>query len=276
MYADDTAVFYFGDDVDDVHLSLQHDMQSISYWMHHNRLSLNVKKTKLMMVGSRPKLRQTVPFNVSLNGESIDVVSKFKYLGLTLDPNLCFDEHIDSVVDKTTTKLGVLYKTRWLFDLGTAKMLYSALILPHFDLGNTVYSVAAQYQLKRLQVIQNVAARLILLTDSRVSTYELHERLGWDTLATRASKTMVRITFSCIHNESPGYLYECLKPVTNRGRVTRATEAGKLQVPRTNCGIGCNAFGYRAPTQWNVTKPEIKAAVNPCHLKRLIKLSWCG
>ena len=66
-------------------------------------------------------------------------------------------------------------------------MLYCALILPHFDLGNTVYTVAAQYQLNQLQVIQNAAARLILQADSKMSTYELHEKLKWDTLATRAS-----------------------------------------------------------------------------------------
>ena len=131
----------------------------------------------------------------------------------TDEQNLCFDRHIDSVVDRTTTKLGVLYKTRWLFDLSTAKMLYRALIVPHFDLRNTVYTVAAQYQLKWLQVIQNAAARLILLADSRASTYELHERLGWDTLATRASKALVRISYACIHTKSPGYLYENLKPV---------------------------------------------------------------
>ncbi len=185
MYADDTAVFYFGDNADDVRLSLQHDMQSIAYWMYQNRLSLNVKKTKMMLTGSRQKLQIVQPFSVSLNNESVELVQKFKYLGLFLDEHLCFDKHVDYIVEKSTAKLGMLYKTRWLFDLETAKMLYSALIAPYFDLGNTVYVVAAQYHLSRLQVIQNAAARLILLADSTMSTYDLHESLKWDTLATR-------------------------------------------------------------------------------------------
>ena len=262
--------------LEDVRLCLQHDMQSISYWMQNNRLSLNVKKTKLMMVGSRQRLRNSVPFTISLNCERVEGVHEFKYVGLILDENLSFDKHIDAIVDRTTTKLGVLYKTRWLFDLNTAKMLYSALIVPHFDLGNTVYSVAAKYQLKRLQVIQNAAARLILLADSRASTYELHEKLGWDTLATRSTKALVRITYACLHTQMPGYLFDVLIPVAYQGRVTRAAEAGNLLVPRTNTGIGQNSFGYRAPTQWNVTKPEIKAAVSIDQLKRLIKASWYG
>ncbi len=193
-----------------------------------------------------------------------------------LDQHLCFDKHIDYIVDKSTTKLGVLYKTCWLFDLSTARMLYCALIVPHFDLGNTVYTVAAQYQLNRLQVIQNAAARLILLADSRSSTYEFHEELGWYTLSTRANKALVHIIYSCIHNESPAYLYDCLKPISHHGRCARATEAGNLQVPRMHSGLGQNYFGYRGPTCWNSTMTEIKAAVNINQLKRLLKSSWYG
>ena len=46
MYADDIAIFYFGNDIDEIHLSIQHDMQSITYWMFQNSLSSNVRKTK--------------------------------------------------------------------------------------------------------------------------------------------------------------------------------------------------------------------------------------
>ena len=58
--------------------------------------------------------------SISLNGDRVDTVNDFKYLGLILDNYLCFDKHIDYVVGKTTMKLGVLYKTLWLFDFATA------------------------------------------------------------------------------------------------------------------------------------------------------------
>ena len=181
MYADDTAIFYFGVDVDDVRLGLQHDMQTVEYWMRQNHLSLNVKKTKMMLIGSRQWLRHIPDVGISLNNERVDNVSGFKYLGMIIDNHLCFDKHVDYIIDKSTNKLGMLYKMRWLFNLETAKMLYNALILPHFDLGNTVYTVAPQYQLKTISVVQNAAAWLILLADPRCSAYDLHKQLGWDT-----------------------------------------------------------------------------------------------
>ncbi len=155
-------------------------------------------------------------------------------------------------------------------------MLYSALIVPHFDLGNTIYTVAAQYQLNRLQVIQNAAARLIILADAKTPTYELHERLKWDTLATRSSKAMVRITYSCLHTKSPAYLFDMLTPIEHEGRITRAAQTGVMTEPRTRSNLGKHSFGYRAPTTWNQTKAEIKAAVNMPQLKRLLKTSWYG
>ena len=69
MYADDTAIFNFRTDIDDVRLGLQPDMQNVEFWMRQNKLSLNVKKTKTMMVGSRQRLRNIPNMSVSLNGE---------------------------------------------------------------------------------------------------------------------------------------------------------------------------------------------------------------
>ncbi len=210
MYADDTAIFYHADSVDDLRLSIQFDLQSVEYWMTENRLSLNASKTKFMLLGNKSKLAKVPMFNLSLGRELIDNVQTFKYLGMTLDCQLHFHAHVDKIVDKTSAKLGLIYKTRWLFDQKTALMLYKALITPHLDYGSTIYEICTQYQLQRLQVIQNAASRLILLEDPRCPVYQLHERLSLDTLATHRAKSMVKITYNCIHDQQPCYMYDQL------------------------------------------------------------------
>ncbi len=274
MYADDTAVFYFAKDVDELAVSIQYDMQSISYWMRQNRLSLNVSKTKFMLVGNKQRLNRVGDIRISLNGETIEAVQNFKYLGMILDQQLHFHAHIDHIIDRTTNKLGLLYKTRALFDEKTALMLYKALITPHFDYGCLLYEIAPEYQLKRLQVIQNAAARLILTAEPDTPIYQLHERLHLDTLATRRSKTMVKVTYSYLQDKEPCYLHGKLVPVQYEGRHTRACESGMLQVPRTSSKYGKMAFAFRAPVQWNITNTELKAAVNKLQLKSLLKTSW--
>ncbi len=110
-------------------------------------------------------------------------------------------------------------------------MLHISLVTPYFDLGNSVYTVAAHYQLNRLQVIQNAAARLILLAEPRTPVYELLARLGWGTLVTKATKCLVKKIYDCLQDEAPSNLYDKLKPVEHNGRVTRALAAGMLNVP---------------------------------------------
>lgn len=209
-----------------------------------------------------------------MNGEMIETVTNFKYLGMIMDLQLHFNSHIERLVDKTTSRLGLLYKTKWLFDQATALMLYKSIISPHFDYGSILYEVAPQYQLKRLQIIQNAAARLILQEEADCPIYSLHERLKLDTLATRRSKSMIKITYSCIHNQQPLYLLDQLQQVTHLGLPTRATDANVLKVPRVKGNYGRMAYSFRGPMQWNVTCVEFKAAVNVMQLKNLLRSSW--
>ena len=163
---------------------------------------------------------------------------------------------------------------RWLFNQQTALMLYKSIISPHFDYGSVLYEVAPCYQLNRLQLIQNAAARLILLEEFECPVYSLHERLKLDTLATRRAKSMIKITYCCIHNQQPLYLLDQLKHVSHMGLPTRSTESSALQIPRIRGRYGQMSYGYRGPMQWNVTCVEYKAAVNVVQLKNLLKNSW--
>ncbi len=85
---------------------------------------------------------------------------------------------------------------------------------------------------------------------------------------------MVKVTYSCLHDKEPCYLYDKLTPVSHEGRHTRACESGMLKIPRTATNYGKMAFAYRGPVQWNVTNLDLKAAVNKKQLKSLIKSSW--
>ena len=123
-------------------------------------------------------------------------------------------------------------------------MLYGSLVMPYFDLGNTVYTVAAQQHLNRLQVVQNAAACLILLAEPRTPIYELHAKLDWDTLATCATKNLVKIIYGCLHEKLPTGLYDKLTPVNHGGRRIRATESGCLILPRVQTNYGKCSFAY--------------------------------
>ena len=99
MYADDTSLSFASNNIDDLNPFMNEDLNCLKDWLQGNKLSLNVLKTRAMVVGSCPKLKR-IADEVSgqssffINGTQIETVERTKYLGVQLDCNLVWDEHI--------------------------------------------------------------------------------------------------------------------------------------------------------------------------------------
>ena len=84
LYADDTALYYSSEDIAHVFLTLQDEMVTVSEWLRANKLSLNISTTKYMIFGSPYKTKNLPSTKLSVFGEEIELVTQFKYLGITL------------------------------------------------------------------------------------------------------------------------------------------------------------------------------------------------
>ena len=56
MYADDTTLTFAAEDPDTLQVKMNSDLDTIQTWLKVNKLTLNVKRTKHVLIGSRPKL----------------------------------------------------------------------------------------------------------------------------------------------------------------------------------------------------------------------------
>ena len=65
-------------------------MAIVKTWLEENKLTLNVKKTKSMLVGNKKLLNEAEHLDVRLDMDSIEQVGEFKYLGVWLDRSLKF------------------------------------------------------------------------------------------------------------------------------------------------------------------------------------------
>ena len=84
------------------HYFLQIDM--LNDMFKSTFLELNVRKTKKLIFGSRndnDRCKQIV----ELNGQKVEVVDSFKYLGTVVDQKLTFTQHVDFVFKKAQQRL---------------------------------------------------------------------------------------------------------------------------------------------------------------------------
>ena len=56
MYADDTHLTYAGNNLENIQFYLNEDLTNVFNWLQANKLTLNMTKTKFMLIGSRHRL----------------------------------------------------------------------------------------------------------------------------------------------------------------------------------------------------------------------------
>ena len=90
LYADDTVLVASAPDYITAHRDMQHDLDNIANWCKSNKLTLNISKTKCMILGSKHRIRKTRYHPLHIHNIPIDYVLSYKYLGITIDQSLNF------------------------------------------------------------------------------------------------------------------------------------------------------------------------------------------
>ncbi len=133
MYADDTVIYYSASTFIDVQNVVQDDLEKITLWMFDNELVLNESKTKSMLFGSAQRLRDVPNFDIYLNCKKLEQVFSFKYLGVTLDCQLNWKEHVETISLKLSARLKLLSRIRSCLNSVAVRHIYNGIIQPLFD-----------------------------------------------------------------------------------------------------------------------------------------------
>ena len=73
LYADDTAIYCIGSSIIDVVLSLTIDLATVNEWLRANKLTLNVSKTKYMIMGNKALGNKVADQCIFIAGEPIEI-----------------------------------------------------------------------------------------------------------------------------------------------------------------------------------------------------------
>ena len=139
MYADDTTLIStletFGNTnrPTEIENNISNEISKITTWLHSNKLKLNVSKSKFMIFFKHPK---SIPkLNILANGNQIDEVQEFNFLGITIDQNITWTPHVRKISIKISRVIGVLRKLKRIFPQNILRLIYNSLIHPHLIYG---------------------------------------------------------------------------------------------------------------------------------------------
>ena len=185
---------------------------------------INYSKTKLLTFGSAKALAsEPATTKVKIDGNEIQSVRSYKYLGVILDPQLTFEEHVSKCLRNASYKLSILRKVRPLLNKGAALQVYKSMILPLVEYGDVLYGGAKNQVLKKLQVIQNKSLKLALGLPKRTPTIQIHQTCGIHMLSERRRRSVLRQAYDRVARGSQ---------VDQRQLRTRLFDAPVMVVPR--------------------------------------------
>ena len=162
-FADDKASIYISKSYDDLFGDMQHDLNILGDWLYNNSLTANASKTKYMVFSDKKSIINT-NHNLTLNNQKIDPVNTYKYLGLHLQSNLKWNDHIQHISRKVSSLLGPLIKCSYVLPQSTRLKLYYSYVYPHLTLYNEIWCDGknnSNYLFQHVKKIQNKFIRTI-------------------------------------------------------------------------------------------------------------------
>ena len=176
MYADDTNAFHSDKCLKSLMHVMQEEMNEVIKWLNVNKLSINTTKTKYIIFKSRNK-KCDIEIDIKLNDNIIQQASHIKFLGVILDRELTWKNHINSVVKHIIKSTALIAKLRHYTNKNTLKLIYYALVYPYLTYGNLVWGNTYPTRLQKILNIQKKIIRLISFKSYLEHTEPLFQNL---------------------------------------------------------------------------------------------------
>ena len=82
LHADDTVIYFYSSSSQELSDNLDRDLLAIAKWLNNHKLTLNLEKTKCMLVGSNMKLERKMAVIVSIFDHNVNNVNTSNTLEL--------------------------------------------------------------------------------------------------------------------------------------------------------------------------------------------------
>ena len=127
-YADDMTIYVCGHKIEHIVSSLETDAQRLFKWFLDNNMKLNPDKCHLLIFGEKNN-NVSVQFGATTITESVEE----KLLSVTLDKNLDFKNHVNTLCRKAGQKLHALARISNYVDVEKLRVMMNAFIISQFS-----------------------------------------------------------------------------------------------------------------------------------------------
>ena len=253
---------------------LQGCISELQSWMNPNKLKLNSDKTEFFIAGSIHSLKKLPNLELKVGDHVIRPSPNVRNLGVVFDNKMSMTKQVNSIISSAYLQLRNIKRIQRYLDKDTKHHVVRALILSRLDYANSLLYGLKSQDLRRLQSIQNKAAKLIFSVPRLTNPVPLLNKLHWLPIQNRIKFKLCLLIYKCLNESAPTYLINeiSLKPALSSGAVTRsAQDKTLLVIPACKKSIGDKAFAVAGPSIWNRLPQSVREAKSVNQFKKLLK-----
>ena len=273
LFADDTTIFFHSNSVNDISLIGKSIMIQLTAWFNANKLTLNSEKSSFTIFRSSRKTILNLPNKIEFLNQHIERASHNKFLGVILDENLTWNNHINELSSKLKRLFHIFYNIRNYLRKDNITTIYYALIYSRIKYGISVYGQACDSKLKKIQTIQNKLLKVLSSKNYQFSTDMLHNE--FDILKIKDIIKQETITF--VHKFSSNSLppvfddyFETL--ASNHNRNTRHG-SHLLKIINHTTNFSAASMKIQGAKVWNRLDNNLKVITNLKNFRNKFKYS---
>ena len=219
-----------------------------------NKLRLNPSKSEFLWCATLRRRHHISKECFTLPDGDVQPVGSVRNLGAFFDSDMTMKMHVNRLVTSCYYQLRRIRSIRRSIPTTMAITLMSGFVLNRIDYCNSLLVSLPAYQIDRIQIVLNDAARLIFGGSRRDHvTPILCHRLHWLRAPQRIEFKVALLMYKGINNLAPDYITSyCISSSTNQRRSTlRSAEKGNLIEPKSVSEFGKRSFSFAGPHLWN-------------------------
>ena len=262
IFADDTTVFFKAKNSTEVRNKGQLIMTQMNAWFITNKLTLNASKSTFIIFKSRYSKISNLPNKLEFAKSEISRSDSVKYLGLTLDEHLTFNQHVQSVCNSIKRYFKIFYNIRRYLHIKQAEVLYYSMIYSRIKYGIAVYGHTSKSNLNRIQTLQNQLMKVLTSREYRFPTNALHTEHKILKVADIFLQEKLSFVHNFMNNKLPSMFDNYYIKFSQIHNITTRNSNFNFIVPIFKTRFGSYALKIDGATVWNELDNSIKQITN--------------
>ena len=266
LFADDSTLYASHQDLQFLTRNINNELSKVKKWITCNKLTLNINKTQYIIFHRNKIIPQNVE-PIKIGQCVIKEVNCTKFLGVEVDRQLSWRNHIHTICNKINKQCGILHLTRNYFNTSCLKLIYYSLVYPLLTYCHTVWGAACNTHLHRVTLAQKKLIRTISYKDKYAHTNALFKSLDLLKLHDINTYTCAIFVFKSIQNHINVNLFHF-----NTNTRFNLRNLNVLLIPMCNTRQSQTSIRYHGVKIWNKLPQEIREKQSISSFKKSLKL----